>query len=138
MNFPKLPKLKKAEDLDGIPATIYGAAKKARSIVDILPPAGGGVLVAGVGIGCGIGWPIQAAYGPPRAFCGPGIGVAVIGAGFGQGVAGRRFGKDKRSEEAKRNVALLEARVKALVACISTSIFQSFGRMRNALPLQQR
>jgi hypothetical protein len=130
----KFPRFKKADELDGFPAAVLGAVQKVRSVIDILPPVGGGALVAGVGIGCGIGWPAQAAYGPPRAFCGPGIGVAVVGVGYGQGVVGRRFGKDKRSAEAKQNLAALEGRVQQFVSSVSTSIQESFGRMRHAVP----
>jgi hypothetical protein len=94
-----------------VPKAVYSTVARARELLDVLPPVGGGLLVAGVGMGCGFGWPMRSAYGPPRAFCGPGIGVAVIGAGYGQGVFGRRFGRDKRSDKTMQNVARLEKQI---------------------------
>lgn len=96
-------------DLEGAPRAVVEAVAKFRKVADIFPPLGAGVLGGGMGVGCGLGWPIKAAYGPPRAFCGVGIGVAVFGAGYGQGMAGKRFGRDRRADEAKANIAKMES-----------------------------
>jgi hypothetical protein len=98
----------KREDLSGVPKAVYGAVSRARDIFEVFPPVGVGICVGGIGMGCGFGWPMRAAQGPPKAFCGPGIGVALVGAGYGQGALGRRFGRDKRSDKARQNVARLE------------------------------
>lgn len=104
------------EDLRGFPRTLYNATSRARSVLEIFPPVGVGAGVAGIGIGCGFGWPFRAAYGPPRAFCGPGIGIAVVGAGYGQGFLGRRFGKDKRSSDAMRSLRSIERKIEKSVS----------------------
>lgn len=80
-------------DLPGVPGQLARAAHAFRKATQIFPPAGIGAGV-GIGLGCGFGWPLRAAYGPPRAMCGASIGVG-IGIGYGQGF-GKRFGSDNR------------------------------------------
>lgn len=111
------------DDLEGAPRALVEGVAKFRKVADIFPPLGAGVLGGGMGVGCGLGWPIKAAYGPPRAFCGVGIGVAVFGAGYGQGMAGKRFGRDRRADEAKANIVKMESVIVA--ACDRVA---EFGR----------
>lgn len=92
-------------DIPGIPGHIARFAHKFRRATQIFPPFGVGVG-AGIGMGCGFGWPLRQAHGPPRALCGPSIGVGV-GLGYGQGF-GRRFGRDTRPEAIKGRMGELE------------------------------
>lgn len=125
------------DELRGIPRALYSATNRARSVLEVFPPIGAGAAAAGIGIGCGFGWPLRAAYGPPRAFCGPGIGVAVVGAGYGQGFFGRRFGNDTRSSEAIRNLKAIEKRIEQSTTNVVRLIRRKVDKLisRIAVPL---
>lgn len=98
----------KRDELTGIPRAVVDAVASLRALIDIFPPPGIGLFAAGIGLGCGLGWPIRQAYGPPRAFCGPGIGVGVVAAGYGQGIVGIRFGQDRRAKKTREKIASVE------------------------------
>lgn len=98
----------KRDELTGLPRALTEAVASARAILDIFPAPGVGVFAAGIGLGCGLGWPLRQAYGPPRAFCGPGVGVGVVAAGYGQGIVGIRFGRDRRAPRTREHIASVE------------------------------
>lgn len=103
---------KDATSFPGMPGRLARAAHWLRTRTQVLPPVAVGVGV-GMGLGCGIGWPIRRAYGPPRAVCGPAVGVGV-GIGYGQGF-GRRFGSDTRHESFLTVLGRVERGIDTLV-----------------------
>jgi hypothetical protein len=118
------------EELSGAPRALVDFAATARAVTDIFPPLGVGIFGGGIGIGCGVGWPLRAAHGPPRAFCGPGIGVAVVAAGYGQGMAGVRWGHDLRAAEAKANIARVERWILRRCASVAAAVSGVVARVR--------
>lgn len=130
------------DELEGLPGALLRGATTLRAILDVFPPPGIGVFGAGLGFGCGFGWPMRAMYGPPRAFCGGGVGVAVVCAGYGQGIAGVRWGHDKRAKEAKANIRRVEdwiiARCAAVAAVLSLSLKRLDPREKNAKQVEDR
>ncbi len=113
------------------PAQLEGAAgawlnfvRRVVSFVDIFPPISVGAG-AGIGIGCGLGWNIRSLYGPPRAFCGAGIGV-MGGIGYLQGFV-RRFGKDNRNEESMERIRNIEKALEEFGTSLNTRFKNLFS-----------
>lgn len=130
------------DELQGLPGALLRGATTLRAVLDVFPPPGIGVFGAGLGLGCGVGWPMRAMYGPPRAFCGAGVGVAVVCAGYGQGIAGVRWGHDKRADEAKENIRRVEAwiiaRCAAVAAVLGANLQRLERREKKIEPAQDR
>ena len=103
----------KTPELEGSPGALVQTVDRIKSAIEVFPPLGIGVG-AGFALGCGLGWPIRRAVGPPRAFCGPGVGVGV-GLGYGQGF-GRRFGKDRRSPQLRGIISNIEGAFDSMFA----------------------
>lgn len=111
--------------LPGLPGRFTNAVHKVKTATQIFPPVGLGIG-AGIGLGCGFGWPLRRAYGPPRALCGPIVGIG-FGVGYGQGF-GRRFGRDTRPQPVQQWVRSVEGWLDASVKKLIQPFKSRFGR----------